>query len=548
MARDPANDGAFVFDLVDADAVAEASDTSRRPDEAPAGEDAGTDVPRVPGGPNRWLRTSAPVAAVLAIALGTGYALDGVREAERIDRITGVTGGVVDVSAPLEELWEWDGDVGSSGGGEDRGGPQVSMVGDLLVFVSAGELLALDSASGAQAWTVPLGDAPDCGPGGYPGWEDIATEIVVCLQGAETEREAITVGVDGVLSEPRALDAEDDQRYGTARPGPDGTVLRAERVGPLSAVDLGDADCTTGDTCTGTVEAGRDIVLRAEDAVTGAVRWTVTAPFVATSAASCNPWRGAAWGGDPDLTEDHGLLNPDAFGARITSRLVHLFGCGVNASVTSDGMVLQGVGDSVTSRIDRLSTGGYVASGSGPTTQAVVYSADGEALEEVAGNVYEARVVDGSGMLLAWRESADRLRAYDADGTLRWEGAPRWANAQFAAEVGETAVVVVERGLASGLDVATGDARWVQDLSEGAGARSGDLYLYQAFTDGRHALLLLRNEAGSFELVSLDIASGEVAWHEPMADIASLPQSATTLVSVAGNLLAVTPLGVRGLG
>ena len=203
------------------------------------------------------LRRLAPVAAVLAVVLGTGVAVDSIRDAARIERIREVPGGIADVSAPLEEVWAWEGPAGSE---DSMTWFAVADLEGALALWSEEELIGLDPVSGERAWSVPLGEDSECGPLGYPGGRGLATSVLVCLQGAGADREAITVGPGGVVSEPRTLDAADDRRYGTARPGPDGTVLRAQRIGPESAIDAGDARCTetTGE-CSGTVEAGRDL-------------------------------------------------------------------------------------------------------------------------------------------------------------------------------------------------------------------------------------------------------------------------------------------------
>uniref|UniRef100_UPI003F4948EE outer membrane protein assembly factor BamB family protein n=1 Tax=Promicromonospora sp. CA-294714 TaxID=3240019 RepID=UPI003F4948EE len=532
MGRDPAGGDAFVFDLVDGD---------------PESRDGASGDPVVPMDAARWLRPLVPVAAVLAVVLGTGFALDGVRTAEHLDRIREVRGGVADLSVPLAERWAWDGAVGAGGFEAYWGSVQVAALGDLLVFVSDDELLALEPASGAEAWSVPLGDRPDCGPTGYPGWADITTASVVCIQGAPEEREVMVVGPDGAASEPRVLDPADTRRYGAARPGPDGTVLRAQRAGGTSAVDLGDAVCSPTGDCTGTVESGRDIMLRAEDAVTGAERWSVTVPFVATSAADCNSWQGGGpWGEVSDPVNEDPLA-PDAFGARIGGDLIALHGCGANASVTPDGELLRGAASPGDGGIVGLSTGGYLASGVDSRTDSIVYSADGEVLGTVAGYAVEADVVGGAGLLLSWDKDVPGVHAYEPDGTPRWD-AREPGTFQFAAEIGETAVVMASGGEVRGLDVATGDRRWTLDIANGADGESTDVrFLFQAFTDGRHALLLLHDEAGSWDLVSLDTVSGELAWDVPVTDVLGPAQDAA-LVAVGGRLLAVTEGGVRGLG
>ncbi|MFC8943289.1 hypothetical protein ACFT1B_34960, partial [Streptomyces griseoincarnatus] len=346
MARDSGEGGSFVFDLVDdgggdvpsslgPDAASEYDPDGAGPDDV--GPDAGGPAPRGVLG----LRTLAPVAAVLAIALGTGFAVDGMRDAARIERIREAPGGVVDVSAPLEKLWTWEGPVSSE---DSMGWFAVAELEGVLAFQAEDELIGLDPASGEQVWSMPLGEDAECGPLGYPGGRGPATSGLVCLQGAGAAREAITVGRGGAASEPRRLDAADGRRYGTAHPGPDGTVLRARRIGPESAIDVGDARCTeaTGE-CSGSVEAGRDLQLRAEDATTGEERWRVTIPFRATAAQECTPWYGNPWDGWEYVSADEALA-PDAFGAQIGTGLIDLWGCGIWAAITPDGTLLRADG------------------------------------------------------------------------------------------------------------------------------------------------------------------------------------------------------------
>ncbi|MEU4360831.1 PQQ-binding-like beta-propeller repeat protein [Promicromonospora sp. NPDC023987] len=561
MAGDLEEDGAVVFDLVDDDAV----DGDAPSGHAPAGRAgaAGADLDGARGSSadetsSGWsllggalgvrLRLLAPAAAVLAIALGTGYVLDGVREAARVDAVREVGGGVVDVSAPLTELWEWEGAVGSGIFGAEGGPAQVAALGDLLVFMSEDDLLALEPASGAEAWAIPLGEDPECGPTGYPGWEPVATATVVCVSGPTADREVIAVGPDGVPSAPRALDPADLARYGSARPGPAGTVLRAARAGTGSAPDGGDARCATPDECTGTVESGQDIVVRAADAVTGEERWTVTAGFVATPAAACTTRRSRTWDGTISLASGDDALDREAFGARIGTGHVDLYGCGANASITAEGALLRGVGEPGAGRIAGLTTGGYVASAYGSATHNTVYSADGEALAELVGYPFEASVVDGVGTLLGADESGSRLHAYEPDGTPRWAGAAGSRFVWFAAEVGDTAVLLADDGAVHGLDVSTGRERWVWTPAERAeDAPPWNGSDYQAFTDGRHVLLRLPDAVRGTALVSLDVASGEHLWDAALADVLRLRRD-TSLVAVDGNLLAVAPEGVRGLG
>ncbi|WP_275003324.1 PQQ-binding-like beta-propeller repeat protein [Promicromonospora iranensis] len=558
MARDPDQRPALVFDLVEQDTVEQGISepavpyAAARPDDPrpPAAPDDGEhgehdgDAPlpyRAHGG---W-RAVTTVAAILAIAVGTGIASDGVRDGARIERLRDADGGVEDLSGPLEERWAWDGAVGT---GESLDGTEAVVLGDVLAFESGPELVALDPATGAQAWTVPLGDDPECGPLGvspYAGTPAVPASVLVCLSGSDTNREVVTVRPDGATSARRALDPSDTRRYGPPRPGPDGTVLRARRVGPESAVDRGDARCNENSECSGTVLAGRDVELRAEDAVTGDMRWTVVLPFQEADAHNC--WR-TSWADRSGDVFFDGLIYPNAFTARITADLVDLTGCGVAATITPDGTLLGAELEPGTGAVESRGAGRYAwLDYSGPA-RTVLYSGDGAVVGELPGYVRGPRASDGTGpaTMIGNDETGLRLRAYDTDGTRRWDVGARSPEQPFLAQVGRTAVLTAGVAEVYGLDVATGAERWHWDGSDvGEG-------VLQAFTDGHSVLLLLiQPETGIPRMVSLDAATGEMLWQEGddvPADGPDYWASAATLIAVDGHLLEVDGTGVRKLG
>jgi outer membrane protein assembly factor BamB len=557
MARDPVEGGAFVFDLVDdATSVPEAQlpSTGAEGGEDPDGDEPGSGEPPASGGPGKKLRTIAPVAAVLAVALGTGLAVDGVRDDARMERMRDVRGGVADVSSPLRETWKWEGLVGSREAIDEGRRNEVAVLGDMLVFRSEGELIALNPATGDEAWTVPLGEDHDCGPFGAAGWENVATSALVCLQGAGADREVTVVGPGGVAWAPRALGSADTRKYGEPRSGPDGTVLRAKREGSGSAVDVGDAVCNDMGECTGTVEAGQGLVLRAEDAITGEERWSVTVPFRPTRADQCNNWLGTSWDGSDNWVDPEQMLDPGAFGARIAADLVQLYGCGIEAAVTADGVPLGTTIEPGMGGVTSLAGGGFTESTFDGVVGTVLYAADGDRVGEIAGQALEPGVTDGSGPATLLAASGPRLRAYETDTTLRWEVVqPPAADTQlFLAQVGGTAVVMTGSGTVHGLDAATGDELWVWDSSADAdGAHLADLYVSRTFTDGQSVLVLTENGSGRAGLVSLDVDSGEVVWEQHAEEAvtdATAQEFDKSLIAVDGNLLEVTPAGVRGLG
>jgi outer membrane protein assembly factor BamB len=550
MARDPEQDSPIVFDLVD-DAAADPGAPHTPPhiggSDGVSGSDgaaSGSDEAPVPAAQSGRWRVAAPVAAVLAIVLGTGIASDGARESARIERMRDVLGGVADLSVPLEETWAWEGAVGAR---QEWffAAEAVAVLDDVLVFESDGELVALEPATGEEAWAVQLGDDPDCGPLGvspYGGTPMTSTPVVVCLQGTGADREAIAVTPDGTVSAPRALDPADTLRYGGPRPGPDGTVLRATRVGPKSAVNLGNARCDTSGTCGGTVVGGRDVELRAEDAVTGEERWNVTVAFRPAEAGQC--W-GMSWEVPDAVMDFDGQVAPDAFGARIAADLVHLDGCGIDAAVTPEGVVLGTEFDPGMGDVTALEAGGYAGLDYGGAARTVLYSGDGAIVGEYPGYVLGPWVADGSGpaTLIGTDQAGQRLHAYEADGTPRWDVRALGSEWPFLAQVGQTAVVTAGANV-RGLDVATGAERWRGTGESGNG-------VLQVFTDGQAVLLLLtEGGSGAVRTVSLDAASGEVLWTSSDAttvdaDGRDLPPA---LVAVDGHLLEVDASGVRGLG
>lgn len=558
MARDPDEGGAFVFDLVDdevadleaplASSGASGADDEGDPDDAePAPGEA------LSGALGRRLRVLAPVLAVLAVVVGTGFAVDGVRDGARMERMRDVHGGVVDVSAPLRETWEWDGRVGPSGATGEGRWNEVAVLGDLLAFQSGEDLVALDPATGDEAWRLRLGEDPDCGPQGAAGWSEAVTPQLVCLADAGPDRVAVVVGPEGAASAERTLGAADARRYGAARPGPDGTVLRAERVGPEPPAGANDGECTSPGDCTGTVDVGRGVRIRAEDAVTGAERWSVTVPFRSTRADQCTNWYATHWDGSSNMMDLDDMVDDDGFGARITGDVVQLYGCGVESAVTRNGVLLGAESEPGTRGVESLRTGGYMLYAFDGAISTALYDADGGLVGEIDGYVLEPTAVDGSGpeTLLASGASGLWVRSYALDGTPRWDDAAPGEMQLFLAQVGGAAIFQTGAGQVRALDLATGTERWTWDPAEPDGAYPNDLYVSRAFTDGQSVLVVVETSSGGKGLVALDAVSGEVAWEQHGPDRSStddVPAPSSGLVAVDGNLLEVAPDGVRRLG
>ena len=554
MARDPDEGGAFVFDLVD-DEVADleaplalsGADGEGDPDGAEPAPGA-----TLSGALGRRLRVLAPVAAVLAVVVGTGFAVDGARDGARMERMRDVRGGVADVTAPLRETWEWDGRVGPSGSAGEGRWNEVAVLGDLLAFQSGEDLVALDPATGDEAWRLRLGEDSECGPQGSVGWSEAVTQQLVCLADAGPDRVAVVVGPEGATSAERTLGAA-DARYGAARPGPDGTVLRAERVGPEPPPGANKGECTSPGNCTGMVEVGRGVRLRAEDAVTGEERWSVTVPFSPTRADQCTNWYATYWDGARNVVDLDDMIDDDGFGARITDDVVQLYGCGVESAITGNGVLLGAESEPGTRSVASLRAGGYLMHEFDGAIRSTLYDADGGLVGEIDGYALEPTAVDGSGpeTLLASGASGPWVRSYTLDGTPRWDVAAPGEMQLFLAQVGGAAIFQTGAGQVRALDLATGTERWTWDPAEPDSAHLNDLYVTRAFTDGQSVLLVVETSSGGRGLVALDAVTGEVAWEQRGPDRSSIdnaPRPSSGLVAVDGNLLEVAPDGVRGLG
>lgn len=448
----------------------------------------------------------------------------------------------------------WDGTAGITDLGWDA--TEATVLGDVLAFQSGHDLVALDPATGEEAWVVPLGDDPVCGPTGISpdqGTPARSVSMLVCLYGAAADREAVAVRPDGTASAPRTLDPSDTRRHGPARPGPDGSVLRALRIGPESQVDLGDARCEDSGECSGTVAAGRDIELRAESAVTGEELWTVTLPFEGAEAWEC--WNDS-WGEQSGGLAFDGEVHPDGFGGQVTADLVRLHGCGVAAAVTPDGLLLDPEPEPGEGHVESLALGGYAWLDQSGPARTVIYDDDGAVVVDVPSYVRGPGVADGAGpdTLLGTDDIGGRLLAYDADGAQRWDVAARAPEHAFLAQVGRIVVVRAQgEDEVRGLDVDTGTERWRWETPA-----VGD-WVLETFTDGRAVLLhLIQADSGIPRMVSLDAASGELLWQESDEAATARQDVATgvidenapapTLVAVDGRLLEVSSTGVRGLG
>ncbi|MGX1574560.1 outer membrane protein assembly factor BamB family protein [Cellulosimicrobium funkei] len=483
------------------------------PGPRPAG--APPEVPKTPPGPGRRRAVAAAVATgVVVLVVGGMLVVDAATSRDAQERLETARGAVRALDTAPTEQWR-------APAAADRG---TAFLPGLLVTVDGDEAVALDLDTGAEAWRVPAGgDEAVCGS--WSPWERSAapSRTVVCVAGSGVAPSWYDVSPPSRPGEGTAtvtvLDARGrvvGQRQAETAgallvPGPDGGLVRAERVGEPGApsgapvaVDPGAGESVDG-------VAGRDVVVTLEDAATGAVRWRRELPFQDV------PWSCTSWHAETGGEE----VDPERLLLVATETLVDVGGCGVAASFLPDGERLDDP-DVPTDGAVPLAGGRFLVDadrqGSDGALRADrVLDPDGTPLLDVPGEVLDPQATDdpAPGVLLV--RDGIALRAYDEQGARLWtfDGArvPETVHvvAEGTAVVGTASTVV-------GLDALSGEQTWSRFVDDLAGERGHGAVVTQAFTDGRCAFLVLVDPAtgASSRVVALELSSGSVVWSEDL--------------------------------
>lgn len=542
----PAKQESVVFDLVEANG----SDGDAYDDANGAAvvADGGPEVPAEPrprllvGLSRLPRRTWLLIAAAVAIGVVTVAAVDLVRDHRRAELMRTSPVGVESLADPPAETWAVRFDTPVEQGEGTSMDPQMVIMDGLLVVpptdaqsywvdpvpgpgepVLPGfeEVVAIDPAEGGVAWRVPLGERPTCGPTGYDA--STSTEVLVCVHGADDAREVLAIAPDGSTRTRPAELAEGEHVF----PGPDGMVVRTNRAGdPAGAVE-----CEASGTCSsGFMTAGRDLIVTAEDAGTGAERWTGIVEFDPMNSMNCR--------GTPDSSDwpTADSADPDLVTVSAGAETVVVDGCGVSATFSAYGIRLDLVGDaSLTAPawVTEIGPGRFAVEAEWLGT--TVVDETGKTLHTLDGSIRTDATSPDAPADLWFVKTTTAQSGFEA---VREDGSVAWSEryGQSVLLAGRDVVVVNRGNRVVGLERITGAELWSwggDDLTEMMRSR--------ALTDGETVALEYLSRDGSSDglLVTLDLDTGKQLWHMPLSGPA---------IAVGGHLVEFTPEGVRGLG
>uniref|UniRef100_UPI003F493148 outer membrane protein assembly factor BamB family protein n=1 Tax=Promicromonospora sp. CA-294714 TaxID=3240019 RepID=UPI003F493148 len=543
----PAKQESVVFDLVevngpDGGAYDDANGAANE-----AGE--GPDVPAEPRPrpvvrlPRLSRRTWVLTAAAVAIGVVTVAAVDLVRDHRRAELMRTSPVGVESLADPPAETWAVRFDTPVEQGQDVSMNQQVVIMDGLLVVPPTNaqsywvdpvpgpgepvlpgfeEVVAIDPASGGVAWRVPLGERPTCGPTGYDA--STSAEVLVCVHGADDAREVLAIAPDGSTRTRSAELAEGEDLF----PGPDGMAVRTIRSGdPARAVK-----CEASGTCSpGYLTPGRDLLVTAEDAGTGAERWASTVEFDPMNSMNC---QGMPDSGDWPTADS--AMDPDVVTVSAGAETVVVDGCGVSATLSASGIRLDLVGDAGLTEpawVTELGPGRFAVQGQGLGT--TVVDEAGKTLHTLDGWIRtDATSPDAPADLWFVQTTTDGwgFEAVREDGSVAWS--ERYGQSVLLA--GRDVVVVNRGNRVVGLARTTGAELWSWSSDDPT-----DMMRSRTLTDGETVALEYLSRDGSSDglLVTLDLDTGKQLWHMPLTGPA---------IAVGGHLVEFTPEGVRGLG
>ncbi|NNU26699.1 PQQ-binding-like beta-propeller repeat protein [Isoptericola sediminis] len=440
------------------------------------------------GGPvrARWRATprrlqigivAVTTVAVVGAAAGIA-ALDARADAAHAEHMAAMPGGVADLSEPLHETWRVETDDGV-----------LAVLPDGVVVTRDGaDVLGVDAATGEEVWRHELGALAECGSRST-GAAVAPSGTLVCVHGAG-ERTATVLDATGVVLGERDLGFANwgreiwDRDAPQILPAQDGTIAVLERATHGLALDPTDP---VADLARARSEGRwQDPTVRVEDALTGEVRGEATLELrTAADLAGC-------------ATSD----GPDGSSTLHVAPTLWVWGGEVHFSVCRESVALSTDGERSEPVRYPSVDGGFVQPVEGGTR---LVDASGDVERTIPGAVVEPTVVDGTtGPRLVLVEEG-RLAGL-GDGDRLWTADAEEIDGYLARADG-VAVLLLDDGTVSAVDLGTGDVRWTRDdLSPGD--HGG---VHGAATDGSIALLTVTGGPLT-DLVAVDLDDGRTVW------------------------------------
>ncbi|OJV78878.1 MAG: hypothetical protein BGO37_00510 [Cellulomonas sp. 73-92] len=503
-----------------------------------ADEEVGAQAAARARGPRARGLVAVGTAAFLALsAWGTSTE---IRDHERARQLMTAPGGVLSLAEAPRVTWS----------APTESADDTAYLPGLVVVRRGTVLHALDAGTGVERWQVPVGGDPTCrvaasGTGGAA-----VVDPIVCWGGLNASPQVTVVPADG-SSTTRALGQDVSWATGTT----DGGLATVRAIGPeppAGQVTMTPAD-GGGYSLDGTVTQGQDVVVRLEDAATGALRWERTIAFHPDgNLGRCGTVAEDRTGTQPTYTYTVRRPSVDAFGAFLA-----VSGCGVEATISPDGVVT-GARASEWSYATPYVDGGVLdIGGSGAGVVSVLHGSGGAVT--FPGQVLNPRATDGTPSDVVLVGSATvPLRAFGTDGAERWHNVAPYG--ELLVRTRDVAVLSLPEGGAAGVDLRTGERLWTVSTLV-PGAQGAETVPVGAFTDGHVAALVMGHypstvddSGGSItlgsttaDLVGLDLTTGAVRWRT------LLPGAGTSIDAVEGHLVRSaqadsTVLGADGPG
>ena len=459
----------------------------------------------------RRARRAVVVGLVVFLVLSAWGATTEVDGRHRAERLLTAPGGVLSLATAPSVAW--------STATESADGTAF-MPG--LVVVRRGTVLhGLDAGTGAERWQVEVGGDPRCGAYGE------VIDPLVCWSGPNAAPQVTVVRRDGSFT-TRALDAGVTWAAGTAGGG----LATLRPIGPEPPADqVSVAD--DGYTLRGSLGVGQDVEVTLVDAATGAVRWQKTIPFHVVD----DPWSCGTITPSPSGTQPSYTFTVPPPTLQVVRGLIEVDGCGVRAVFTPDGAPTAGGGKSAWWIAEPYVDGGVLEQVGGyqgaAAVASVLHRADGSVAALYPTQVLNPWATDGTTTDLVLTGSAGvPLTALGPPGTVHWRSTHSYG--ALLVRTARVAVLTRSGGGIAAVDLRTGRELWAHlDLP----APDSTLPPLGAFTDGRFAALAVggnqktKGGASTTDLVTLDLATGDIRWRT------TLPDGGSSLVAAEGPLI-----------